>query len=234
MFLSSGRALCSALDLRCRFTFTVLGFAVLGDIDTAFEICPVFDHDTGGLDISDDRCACAQRNAALRFDVALNGAKDDDFRSLDVGIHFAVRPDGQAVAKVQLTVEVAIQVQLFIAGDLADDLHGFTKHRCGWSRRGRLTWLVDYRSSSGHWLARLRRWWILNHLSVVLFSPHKSAEALVYCPCTVTTSFFVLFYLLTVIAGPDGLRSKNLGLSIPASTTTSKNPIIISSQLCSP
>ena len=40
-------------------------------------------------------------------------------------------PYGQAVAEVQLAIQIPVQIELFIAGNLADDFHGLSKH--GWS-----------------------------------------------------------------------------------------------------
>src|SRR5580693_5141013 len=53
---------------------------------------------------------------------------------------------------------------------------------------------MNYRRNSRNWLGGLNRLSrrALNHLSVVLFSPHKSAEAPVYCPGVAPTSFFVI------------------------------------------
>src|SRR3984957_11790264 len=92
-FLASGCALCcgrcGALSLGCLFALSVLR-----DVDTAFEISAIFDDDTGGFDVPHNRSAGTQRNAALRFDIPLDGAKNDNFLGLDVRVHFAVRPHG--------------------------------------------------------------------------------------------------------------------------------------------
>jgi hypothetical protein len=85
--------------------------ARLGDINAAFEIRSVFNHDAGGLDVADNRSAGPQRNAALRFHIALDGPENDDFLGLDAGVYLAVRPNSQTVAQIQRAVQIAVQVQ---------------------------------------------------------------------------------------------------------------------------
>ncbi len=52
-------------------------------------------------------------------------------------------PTVKRLRKVQLAIQIAVQIQLFIAGYLADDLHGLAKHGWSWSRRRGLTLLMN-------------------------------------------------------------------------------------------
>src|SRR5271168_673222 len=86
--------------------------SVLGNVDAALEIGAIFDDDASGFDIPDNRSPRSQRDAALRFNVALDGAINDDFLGLDVRVHLAVGAHSQAVPEVQLAIQIPFQIEL--------------------------------------------------------------------------------------------------------------------------
>src|SRR5258706_2570866 len=88
---------------RGRHHFRDLGFRrlllwrFLLDVDRAFEICAIFDHDALRRNITGKDGGALQLHAIASHYISVHSAKDGDITRLHIRTHAAVRADGQTV-----------------------------------------------------------------------------------------------------------------------------------------
>jgi len=94
-------------------------FWTLVDLDGAFEVGAVFDHDAGSSQVTVDRTILFDFNSILRAKVALHVAVHHYLASNDVGGHFRRGSDSQlSLIELNQSFDRAIDQQIFVAGDL--------------------------------------------------------------------------------------------------------------------
>ena len=98
------------------------------NIDSAFEISAVFDHDTSRFHVAHQVGSGAQSNAFGRIDISLDGACDDDFLRLHARFNFALGADGQAMIHLKLAAQFSIHDDFFVAGERALDPQGLANY----------------------------------------------------------------------------------------------------------
>src|SRR2546427_13304249 len=104
------------------FPYTTL-FRSLHDIDTALEICAIFDNDAGGTNIADQPGFLADFNLIGGLYIALNIAERHHLAGLDSGMDRSVRADCQLViGSFDGALDIAIDEQVFLTVNLAVDL----------------------------------------------------------------------------------------------------------------
>ena len=69
----------------------------LANVDAAFEVCPVLDHDALSNNISGKNGGLPQFNAVHAGDVAVDSALNHNLLGIDVRANASVRTDGQVV-----------------------------------------------------------------------------------------------------------------------------------------
>src|SRR5579885_1605372 len=90
--------LCRGFDRGLR-RGSVLGSLGTDDVDAAFEVSAVIDHDAGGADISDQAALFTNGDFFSYFHIALHGTEDRDIARLDIGAYLTVLADREGVAE---------------------------------------------------------------------------------------------------------------------------------------
>ena len=118
--------------------------ARLLDVDAAFEVGSVLDHDTGRLDVADELRVLADVHFFGGLNATVHFAHDDHFACFHtVRLEPAVRTDGQAMAvNIDRALYVAINGEVFLAMNFAFHLHilsenGNSPGGLGWRGFGR-------------------------------------------------------------------------------------------------
>lgn len=120
-----GRGGGSGVDLRTGL-FRFGGFDGTDDVDAAFEEGAILDDNTDGFDVADELGVFADLDAFGGFDVAVDGAEDDDFLGTDAGLEFAVGSDGEAVFEdFDRAIDFAVDIKVFATEQLPLDDDAF-------------------------------------------------------------------------------------------------------------
>ena len=90
----------AAVSLTCRrYDLGLIPGGCLGvgprDVNAAPEVGTVVGADAGALDVADEASLPADSDLAGNFHAAVNAAEYDNFAGSDIGLHFAVRVDGE-------------------------------------------------------------------------------------------------------------------------------------------
>src|SRR5215471_16882496 len=99
------------------------------DVDAAFEVCAVFNHDTRSFNVANDARAFHDGDPVGRIYISLNRASDHQFFRLNVRLDLAVGTNRQTIADFKSAFDLAVQVEFFIAVDFPPDSHSLTD--CG-------------------------------------------------------------------------------------------------------
>ena len=98
----------------------------LDDIDAALEVRAILDDDARRADVAHQARVLADLDLIRAFHIALNGAQRNHFTRLDTGMDVAIGTDGELVLQqLDGALQVSIDIQIFLAEDLADDLDSF-------------------------------------------------------------------------------------------------------------
>src|SRR3984893_11619954 len=93
------------------------------DLDRAFEIRAVLNHDARGGQIANDRAILLDFEAVAGTQITLYAAIDDDFARYHVGGQLGCGPHGQlAVIELNEPLDGAVNVQIFIPRNFALDV----------------------------------------------------------------------------------------------------------------
>ena len=103
------------------------------DIDAAFEVRTVLNHDAARFDVAYQLRFFLDVDLVRRFDVALNGAVDHNFASFQPGMDTPVGANGEAMfVALDRAFHLAIDGQIFTAENLSFTSHSFR----AWPIRG--------------------------------------------------------------------------------------------------
>src|SRR5712691_4369633 len=114
--------------------------AALCHFGSAAEHGAILDSQTLGGNITDDVTCAPQLHAIARRHLPIHAAPHNNVPGGDIGLHLAIRPDRQAAApKFELAFDQAVDEQVLVARNLADDFDSLANARCcaRRDRRGR-------------------------------------------------------------------------------------------------
>src|SRR6266478_768707 len=112
----------------------------LVDLDGAFEVGAVFDHDARGGQVADDRAIFLDFDAILGAKISLHVAVDHNLTGNDVSGHFGSGADGQLpLVELDQSFDRAIDLQIFVARNFAFHMQAGPEPR-GCTVPGRTQW----------------------------------------------------------------------------------------------
>src|SRR5712691_8819490 len=126
------------------------------DIDAAFKVSSIFDHDAGGLDVSYQAGFLAEDNLFGSLHVALYGSVHHNFPRLHRCADFSVRAYGETVLQLDRALHLTINVQFLAAVNFSLHSHRRPNHSAA-SRRFRLLWHHGRSRGRGRSYGRLSR-----------------------------------------------------------------------------
>jgi len=117
--------------------FGLLSYLISGGLrfsrinfDAAFEMSAVLDAYTRRRDIPDDRAIAPDVDATTRVNITDNFSISDDVAGMDFGREFGGRADCEFVTlQGNRSIHDTVNLQIFVARDLALDLNGCAKAR---------------------------------------------------------------------------------------------------------
>src|SRR6267378_3552823 len=112
----------------------------LVDLDGAFEIGAVFDHDARGGQVANDRAILLDFDAVLGAKIALHVPVDHHFAGNDVGGHLRGGANGQLpLVELDQSFDRAVDLQIFVARNFAFHVQAGSEPR-GCTVRSRTQW----------------------------------------------------------------------------------------------
>jgi hypothetical protein len=99
---------------------------LFANVDTAFEVCAILDHDALSDNITCKNCGLPQLDSISACDIAIYSTLDHDLFGIDVRANASVRTDCEVViVEFNAAFNFSVYVQIFTSRKFTLDHHGF-------------------------------------------------------------------------------------------------------------